>query len=547
MHNGNQVPTGASIGRQKIGEGVSMNLNHNPVASEQPTLFILLGAAGDLAQRLVVPALYELHLNHTLPNELRILGVDRGDMSVSELSNRLRAGCEKHARSGKPSDADWQRFSELLDYQSLDLMDGASYQFLVPRLETLSSTFSVPVQRIFYLATPASIFAVAAQGLGATGLAADRQRTRLVVEKPIGYDLESFRQIDAQLKQAFDESQLYRIDHYLGKETVQNILALRFANPMFEPIWDRRYIDHITITVAESLGVEHRGAYYEHAGALRDMVQNHLMQLLCLIAMEPPASFDADRLRDRKMDVMRALRPIAKDAVSRYASRGQYGTGWIKGEHVPAYRDEAGVDPNSPVETFAALKLFVDNWRWQDVPFYLRTGKRLGKGISEVSIRFRPVPHQAYPYSAAEDQQPARLVLRLKPEEGIDLKLNVKVPGAHFTLTPVDMRFSYQTAFRRPVPTAYETLLYEVMAGDQTLFMRADQIEAAWLLLQPVLDVWAAYPAVDFPNYPAGSWGPESAEGLISRDGRSWLAPTYQEEPHETLHTDGQHHKQQKE
>ncbi|MET0064872.1 MAG: glucose-6-phosphate dehydrogenase [Candidatus Thiodiazotropha sp.] len=518
-----------------------MNSNHKQVATEQPTLFILLGAAGDLAQRLVVPALYELHMNHALPNEFRILGVDRGDLSVSELSERLRAGCEMHARSGKPADADWQRFSERLDYQSMDLMDTESYQALKPRLEALAAHFSPPVQRIFYLATPSSIFAAAAKGLGTAGLAADRQNTRLVVEKPIGSDLESFRLIDAQLKQAFDESQLYRIDHYLGKETVQNILALRFANPIFEPIWDRRYIDHVTITVAESLGVQHRGAYYEHAGALRDMVQNHLMQLLCLIAMEPPASFDADRLRDRKMDVMRALRPIPEDSVSRYASRGQYGTGWIEGEHVPAYRGEPGVDPNSPVETFAALKLFVDNWRWQDVPFYLRTGKRLGKSISEVSIRFRPVPHQAYPYTAAEDQQPARLVLRLKPEEGIDLKLNVKVPGAHFTLTPVDMRFSYQNAFRNPVPTAYETLLYEVLAGDQTLFMRADQIEAAWSLLQPVLDVWATYPAVDFPNYPAGSWGPESAEGLISRDGRSWLAPTHQEEARLTVFDDSRY------
>ncbi len=508
-----------------------MNSNHNSVATEQPTLFILLGAAGDLAHRLVVPALYELYLNNTLPRQLRIFGVDRGELSVAELSSRLRDGCETFARSGKPSDAQWQGFRGLLDYQSMDLLDTSSYPVLVPRLDELASGFSEPPQRIFYLATPSSIFAAAAKGLGAAGLAAERQRTRLVVEKPIGYDLESFLQIDAQLKQAFEESQLYRIDHYLGKETVQNILALRFANPIFEPIWDRRYIDHVTITVAESLGVEHRGAYYEHAGALRDMVQNHLMQLLCLIAMEPPASFDAERLRDRKMDVMRALRPIPEDSVSRFASRGQYGSGWIEGEHVPAYRDENRVDPNSPVETFAALKLFVDNWRWQDVPFYLRTGKRLDKTLSEVSIRFRPVPHQAYPYSAAEDQQPARLVLRLKPEEGIDLKLNVKVPGAHFTLTPVDMRFSYQSAFRKPVPTAYETLLYEVLAGDQTLFMRADQIEAAWSLLQPVLDVWAAYPAVDFPNYPAGSWGPESAEGLISRDGRSWLAPTYQEIP----------------
>ncbi|MCP5304723.1 MAG: glucose-6-phosphate dehydrogenase [Chromatiaceae bacterium] len=500
----------------------------NP-ATDRPTLFVLLGATGDLARRLVVPALFELHRSGGLPRHFEVLGLGRDELRVQVLSERLKMGCEEFARSGRPTDEEWLEFSKCLHYQQANLAEPSAYADVAVLVGEISREFPEPPQCVYYLATPAAIFTPAATGLGAAGLVHDRDASRLVVEKPIGSDLASFRHIDEILRENLAESQLYRIDHYLGKETVQNILALRFANPIFEPIWDRRYIDHVTITVAETLGVEHRGGYYERAGALRDMIQNHLMQLLCLIAMEPPASFTADRLRDRKMDVMRALRAIPEQSVSDYAARGQYGPGWVEGVHVPGYREEVGVDPASGTETFAALKLFIDNWRWQDVPFYLRTGKRLAKTVSEVSIRFRPVPHQAYPYSAAEDHQPARLVLRLKPDEGMDLKLNVKVPGADFMLAPADMRFSYQQAFRTPVPAAYETLLYEVLAGDQTLFMRADQIDAAWTLLQPVLDVWRRHPAVDFPNYSAGSWGPESAEGLISRDGRSWLAPTLQE------------------
>jgi glucose-6-phosphate 1-dehydrogenase len=495
-------------------------------AEDRPSVFVLLGAAGDLARRLVVPALFELHRRGDLPGQFVMLGLDRAELSVQALAQRLREGCDRFCRSGRPGDDEWRSFIRNLHYQQMDLMNSSAYTELVPTMQTLSGQWSTTAQRIFYLATPSRVFAPAATGIGKAGLVKDRELTRLVVEKPIGSDLGGFLDIDTILKQVLDETQIYRIDHYLGKETVQNILALRFANPLFEPIWDRRYIDHVTITVAESLGVEHRGGYYESAGALRDMVQNHMMQLLCLIAMEPPASFAADRLRDRKMDVMRAVRPIPEHEISQYAARGQYASGWIEGRHVPAYREEDGVDPTSATETFAALKLFVDNWRWQGVPFYLRTGKRLAHTVSEVSIRFRPVPHQAYPYSGSENNQPVRLVLRLKPDEGMDLKLNVKVPGAHFTLSPADMRFSYSNAFRKPVPAAYETLLYEAIAGDQTLFMRADQIEAAWTLLQPVLDMWELYPAVEFPNYAAGSWGPESAEGLISRDGRSWLTPT---------------------
>ena len=498
--------------------------------SDQATIFILLGAAGDLARRLVVPALFELHRAGGLPRHFRLLGLDKAELDRVALTERLREGVARFGRNGIGDGDEWRAFAEHIGYQPMDLSDTAAYKVLPEWLESLGGEFEQSPQHLFYLATPPFLFAPAAVGLDEAGLARPQESSRLVVEKPIGADLCGFRDINAVLTAHFCESQLYRIDHFLGKETVQNILALRFANPIFEPIWDRRYIDHVTITVAETLGVEHRGGYYERAGALRDMVQNHLMQLLCLVAMEPPASFAADSLRDRKMDVMRALRPIPEDAVADFAARGQYGAGWVHGQRVCGYRHEEGVDAQSGTETYAALKLYVDNWRWQDVPFYLRTGKRMPETASEVSIRFRPVPHRAYPYTASEDNQPVRLVLRLKPDEGIDLKLNVKVPGAHFSLKPVDMRFSYGEAFRTPVPAAYETLLYEVLAGDQTLFMRADQVEAAWALLDPVLQAWSSRPAVDFPNYGAGSWGPESAEALISRDGRSWLAPTLRDE-----------------
>ncbi len=375
------------------------------------------------------------------------------------------------------------------------------------------------------MATPPAMFGAIPKHLGKAGLSRDRSRARIVVEKPIGHDLASALELDTDLGANFDESQIFRIDHYLGKETVQNILAFRFANPLFEPIWNRRYVEHVTITVAETIGVEHRGEYYDHAGALRDMVQNHLMQLLCLVAMEPMVSFEADEIRNKKVDVLHAIRPIHPDEVRLHAVRGQYGHGRDAGRKVPGYREEDGVERDSQTETFAAIKLYIDNWRWQGVPFYLRTGKRLPSQVSEVAIQFRAVPHQSFPVEASLGWQPSRIVMSIQPEEGITLGFQAKYPGSRMLLRPVDMRFDYRQSFKTRSPDAYETLLWDVMKNDATLFMRADQIDAAWQLLTPVLDAWAATPPSDFANYSAGTWGPESAQGLLD-PGHHWPTPT---------------------
>ena len=495
-------------------------------ASKDPTAIVITGAGGDLTWRKLVPALFDLFNDQWMPERFTVIGVDLKPMSDDQFRDHLRDGVKQFSRTGLADNSKWESFAGHLQFLHADFSAQGAFKELGDRLCTLDKEWNVKANQIFYFAVPPTMVETIAARLGEEELCIDRQRSRIVVEKPFGHDLASAKALNKSLTSNFAESQIFRIDHYLGKETVQNILAFRFANALLEPIWDRRYIDHVQITVAETIGVEHRGAYYEGAGALRDMIQNHLMQVLCLIAMEPMVSFDADEIRNKKVDVLHAIRPIEPSSAHRVAARGQYGAGWIKGEKVVGYRSEPGVNPNSGSETFAALKLFVDNWRWQDVPFYLRTGKRLPFKYSEAVIQLRPVPHQSFPPSAVKDIHPNRLIIRIQPDEGISVHFQAKQPRPAIRLRPVDMRFGYRETFGDSSPDAYETLLLDVIRGDATLFMRDDQVEAAWRIVTPVLETWEGTPPIDFPNYQANTWGPESAEVLIAQDGRSWIQPT---------------------
>jgi glucose-6-phosphate 1-dehydrogenase len=496
-----------------------------------PVEIVIFGAAGDLTWRKLIPAIYNLYLDHLMPEKFAIYGVDAKPTSVDNLRKRLLDGINQFSRRGKADASQWKDFSgHIIDCLAGDFNEPGTYDNLAKALITQDKSWGEHAERVYYLATPPTVVETIVHNLGLAHLISDRKRARLVFEKPFGHDFDSAHELNQILLKTLEESQIYRIDHYLGKETVQNILAFRFANALFEPIWDRRYIDHVQITVAEQVGVEHRGGYYDHSGALRDMIQNHLLQVLSLIAMEPPAAFNADEIRARKVDVLRAIRPIPTDHIHQYSSRGQYGPGWLEGERVAGYRSEPDVDPASNTETFAALKLFIDNWRWQDIPFYLRTGKRMAQKVSQAVIQFRPAPHQSFPASANQDWLPNRLEIEIQPDEGINLHFQAKVPGVDLRLSSQEMRFRYSEAFHTTPPEAYETLLLDVIRGDATLFMRADQVESAWSVIAPVLDVWQSVAPSDFPNYISGTWGPPSAEALIAQDGRRWQQPVFLED-----------------
>lgn len=489
----------------------------------EPCAMVIFGASGDLAQRKLVPALYSLAADHRLPAAFAVVGMARSPLSAEAFREQLREGVAQHGRH--PVDpALWESFARGLSYVAGDPRDREAYGRLRAELERVDRERGTEGRRVFYLAVPPSVVGPIIQNLARAELhrAPPPGWVRLVIEKPFGRDLASARALNREILQVLGEESLYRIDHYLGKETVQNLLVFRFANGIFEPTWNRRYVDHVQITVAEEVGVEGRGGYYEEAGVLRDMVQNHLLQLLALVATEPPIAFEAEAVRGEKVKVLRAIRPLAPAEVGRCAVRGQYGRGTIAGEPVPAYREEPGVAPDSPTETFAALLLYVDTWRWADVPFYLRSGKRLPRRATEIAVQFRRVPHPLFGREVTANLEPNVLALRIQPDEGITLTFAAKVPGPALAVRPVQMDFRYGSAFAGAGPTAYERLLLDCMLGDATLFIRGDEVEAAWAAVTPVLEAWAAEPPGDFPNYEAGTWGPKAAEEMLAREGRRW-------------------------
>jgi glucose-6-phosphate 1-dehydrogenase len=483
-----------------------------------PYAVVIFGASGDLAKRKLLPALFHLAERGWLPDEFRVIGGGREPMTHEAYREKVRRDLAEFASSAPDG-----RLREWFDARVFSAFASAadveSYESLARQLNPAGGA---AVNALFYLAVPPSAVADIVTRLSATGLLAEAGGTwrRVIVEKPFGYDLASARTLNGQLLAHLTEHQIYRIDHYLGKETVQNLMAFRFANGIFEPIWNRRYVDHVQITVAETVGVESRGRYYDSAGALRDMVQNHLFQLLALTAMEPPISFQADVVRDERVKVLHAIHLCSPDEVQRSIVRGQYAAH----DGVPAYRDERNVGPDSTTETYVALKLFVENWRWADVPFYLRTGKRLAARVSEIAVQFRGAPLRLFRDQAVRNVEPNTLVIRIQPEEGIALRLQAKIPGEQFRLGAVDMDFDYADYFASRPNTGYETLLHDCLMGDQTLFHRADMVEAGWTVVAPILDLVGAKPSALLHPYPAQSWGPEAADRLLKDDGRQWRA-----------------------
>jgi len=488
-----------------------------------PCVMVIFGGAGDLTKRKLIPALYNLASGDLLRGDFAVVAVARTAMTTEEFRQKI----DHDAREFAPSPIDpaiWDRLLKSIYYTAGDFADADMYARLKTQLTEVDQRHKTRGNRLYYMATAPQFFAEIVGQLARAGLTRQENGSwqRVVIEKPFGRDLESARALNRELTQVLQERQIFRIDHYLGKETVQNIMAFRFANGIFEPIWNRRYIDHVQITAAEEVGVETRGEYYDSAGALRDMVPNHLFQLMTLTAMEPPISFEANAVRDEQTKILKAVQPISPEDVLNKTVRGQYGEGVVEGERVPAYRSESRVPPESATETYVAMKMLIDNWRWADVPFYLRTGKRLPRRGTEIAIQFKRAPFVLFRDTPVERLSTNRLVMHIQPEEGITLRFSAKVPGPHVHLGSVNMDFKYSDYFGATPSTGYERLLYDAMVGDATLFQRGDMVEAAWGVVAPLLEVWKALPPRSFPNYAAGSWGPAQADELLGRDGRHW-------------------------
>ena len=492
-------------------------------AVPQPCCIVIFGATGDLTHRKLIPALYNLAADGELPPAVNVVGFARRPKTDEEFRRELDEATRKFSRQAM-RDEIWKTFAQSIFYHQSEFADEAGYKSLAQRLDKIDQERATRGNRLFYLAVAPDQFEPIVKNLKAAGLnrAPEGSWARVVVEKPFGVDLASARELNRIVRNSFSEEQTYRIDHFLGKETAQNILVLRFANAIFEPLWNTRYIDHMQITAAETLGVEGRAGYYDHAGALRDMVQNHLLQLLCLVAMEAPTDLSANSIRDEKVKVVRSLRRIIGEQVGLNAVRGQYAAGAINGKPVAAYREEKGVDPNSMTETYVALRLHIDNWRWADVPIFLRVGKRLPKSGTEISVHFKRAPSVLFnKESLALDQNV--LVIRIQPDEGISLRMQAKIPGTSLRVEPVKMDFHYGTSFGKASPEAYERLLLDAMSGDATLFARRDEVEEAWAFIDPIEEAWAAKknaPGLFF--YPAGSWGPDEADAFLASEGQTW-------------------------
>ena len=488
----------------------------------EPVTVVLFGASGDLAKRKVIPAMYDLAIHNSLGPRYTIVGFARTPMSDGTFRSSLAEAAKSISEVGPIDPKQWGEFAANLHYQTGDYNDPNAYAQLAKRLTELDKEKNLGGNRLFYLSTPPEVYQSIVEQLGRAGLAKPTSANswvRIIIEKPFGRDLASAKELNEIVLNVFEEKQVYRIDHYLGKDTVQNLLVLRFGNGIFEPLWNRNYVDHVQITAAETLGVERRGGFYETTGALRDMIQSHVLQLTSLVAVEPPASFDATAVRNEKLKVLQSIRPFNLEMVAQSVVRGQYAPGEIGDKPVPGYREEPNVNPKSRTETFVAMKLLIDNWRWAGVPFYLRTGKRLAKRTTEIVIQFCKAPHIVF---REREVEPNRLILNIQPDEGISVSFGAKRPGTDMSIGNVTMNFSYREGFGEVSRSAYATLVNDCLRGDPTLFDRGDSVEAAWALLDPILDVWSAAKTASVPQYRAGSWGPRESDLLLDRDGRHW-------------------------